>query len=246
MILQVIPAIDLMNGQCVRLKQGLKNSKKIYSNDPIAMAQQWQKAGASLLHVVNLDGAFGQADENVRAITDILHHVTIPIELGGGIRSLEDAAKWLALGIARVIFGTIAVTHPSVIRQAIVQFGTDPVIVGVDAKEDKIAIKGWEEQSEKLLLPFVHELEVLGLQQIIYTDVARDGEANGPNLKKLEHLCRNSRLQIIASGGFSKTEHFSQLASLGLDNIKGAILGTALYEGNLDLSTLIESFERVK
>lgn len=242
--MQIIPAIDLIKGNCVRLKQGVQGTQKIYSSDPAAQALTWQNSGASLLHVVNLDGAFGQAEANAHAITAILRHTAIPIELGGGIRSVQDAERWLNLGVARVIFGTVAVTHPKVIKEAVQAFGAERVVVGVDAKDDTVAIKGWVEQSQKTLLPFVHDLEQLGVSRIIYTDVSCDGESHGPNLGKLDILADVCSLNIVASGGFSKLEHFDQLCQLGRSQIEAAIVGTALYEGELDLSVLIERYER--
>ncbi len=242
--MQVIPAIDLMKGNCVRLKRGVQSTQKIYSSDPVAQACIWQNKGASLLHLVNLDGAFGEAEANAAAIAEIVKHLCIPVELGGGIRSLQDAEKWLTLGVRRVIMGTVAITNPQIIKQSIKQFGAEKVVVGVDAKDDKIAIKGWVEQSQQSLLPFVQALEQSGVRRIIYTDVDRDGEDRGPNLLKLDALADATSMHLIASGGFSKMEHFEKLQKLGKAQIEAAIVGTALYEENLDLSTLIDRYER--
>jgi len=240
--MQIIPAIDLMNGCCVRLKQGVQDSKKEYL-PPADAAKRWQAAGASLLHVVNLDGAFGQANANRQIIVDLITNQSLAIQLGGGIRSLATAADWLDLGVSRVILGTLAALQVDAVGEAVRRFGADRVVVGVDAREDRIAIRGWLESSEKELLPFVRELESHGLRRIIYTDVARDGEHAGPNLAKLDQLCANTALQVIASGGFSKSEHFQSVVDLQHANLEGVILGTALYEGALDLAALIEQFQ---
>jgi phosphoribosylformimino-5-aminoimidazole carboxamide ribotide isomerase len=240
----VIPAIDLIHGECVRLKQGARSSKKVYHSNPPDVAREWEQAGASWIHVVNLDGAFGQANANVRAISSIVEQTKCNIELGGGVRSLQDVEKWLGIGIRRVILGTVAVLHPDIVTQALHTFGPESVIVGVDAKNEKIAIKGWEEESARELLPFIAELENMGVQRIIYTDISRDGEQEGPNLERLSAIAAAGRMQVIASGGFSKWSHFESLQQLPAANIEGAIVGTALYENELALRDLINTFER--
>jgi phosphoribosylformimino-5-aminoimidazole carboxamide ribotide isomerase len=240
----IIPAIDLINGECVRLKQGARSSKKVYHSNPPQVARNWEQSGASWIHVVNLDGAFGQANANVRAISNLVEQTQCHVELGGGVRSLQDIEKWLGLGVRRVILGTLAVTQPEIVSQALQSFGVESVVVGVDAKRDKIAIKGWEEESARELLPFIVELEQMGVARIIYTDISRDGEGEGPNLDKLSEVAAAVRMQVIASGGFSKWNHFQNLQQLGAANIEGAIVGTALYENELTLSDLIDTFER--
>ncbi len=242
--MRILPAIDMMGGRCVRLKQGLAASKKEYESQPLRAALRWQTAGASWLHIVNLDGAFGQADANAHALAILLAGVNIPVQLGGGIRSLEDAARWLDMGVSRVILGTLAVDDPAGVEQAVKRFGADRVAVGADVKENRVAIKGWVEQSEKQLLPFVTEMESLGVRHIIYTDISRDGEEAGPNLAGFAALGAQVNLDLIASGGFSKLEHFEQLEKLNCANLEGVIVGTALYEGQLDLTELISRFER--
>jgi phosphoribosylformimino-5-aminoimidazole carboxamide ribotide isomerase len=240
----VIPAIDLINGECVRLKQGARSSKKVYHDNPPEVARNWERAGASWIHVVNLDGAFGQADANVRAISGIVETTACNIELGGGVRSLQDIEKWLGIGVRRVILGTVAVLQPEMVTQALSSFGAESIVVGVDAKKEKIAIKGWEEESASELLPFISELERMGVKRIIYTDISRDGEGEGPNLERLADVAAAVRMQVIASGGFSKWSHFEALQQRSAANIEGAIVGTALYENELTLSDLIDTFER--
>ena len=236
----ILPAIDLLNGAAVRLKQGAEKTAKVYSADPAEPARRWQDAGARIIHVVNLDGAFGRSDRNRRAVEDILRAVTIPIELGGGIRSLDDAAGWLNDGVARVIFGTVAVTEPQIIAAAVARFGAERVVVGIDARQNKVAVQGWEQQTETDATELALAMKKLDVERIIYTDVSRDGELIGPNISSTDSLARASGLKVIASGGFSTMTHFEQLAALGNPLIEGAVVGTALYEGALDLATLIE------
>ena len=234
----VLPAIDLLNGQCVRLQQGEEKSAKMYSSDPAAMALKWQEMGSQIIHLVNLDGAFGRERKNVRVIRDILSTISIPVELGGGIRTFADAKNWLDLGVARVIFGTVAVTSPEIIGKSVNEFGADKIIVGIDARQNKVAIEGWENQTEKDVFAFAEEMKHIGIERIIYTDVHRDGQLSGPNIDNTVKLANRSKLKVIASGGFSRMEDFHSLADTQCEFIEGAIVGKALYENKLDLKLL--------
>ena len=238
----IIPAIDLLNGLCVRLQQGAEKTAKVYNNDPPAIALKWQKMGSKIIHVVNLDGAFGREQKNVQVIKDILSTIDIPIELGGGIRSYGDAENWLNLGVSRVIFGTIAITSPDIIEMAVNNFGADKVIVGIDARQNKVAIEGWEKQTDKDVFKFTDEMKFLGIKRIIYTDVYRDGELIGPNLQNTIKLANYSKLQVIASGGFTRVKDFQALADEKNEFIDGAIVGKALYENKLNLQQLNRLF----
>ena len=237
-IMLIIPAIDLLDGKCVRLKQGVEGSAKIYSDRPVDMALQWQDSGAQLLHVVNLDGAFGRSAVNADVIQDIVKSVHIPVQMGGGVRSLEDMASWLELGVARVILGTVALTNKEIVWAAIAQFGADSVVVGIDSRDDKVAIRGWEQQTQTDALHFALHMKSIGVRRIIHTDVSRDGENSGPNLKSTAAMAEQTQLRIIASGGFSRLEHFQELSQLKNPFIEGAIVGTALYEKALDFAAL--------
>ncbi len=239
----ILPAIDLMNGTCVRLKEGVENTRKIYSDRPEEIALQWQSMGAKIIHVVNLDGAFGRAGENARVIENILSSVKIPIELGGGIRSLEDAQNWLLLGVARVIFGTVAVMQPKIIAEAVKEFGSDRVVVGIDARRNKVAIEGWTKQTGEDVLAFARKMKGLGVERIIYTDIQRDGRSTGPNVERTVQLARETQVKLIASGGISTVEHLRALADADEANIEGAIIGTALYEGELSLPEIVNEFQ---
>ena len=235
----ILPAIDLLNGNAVRLKQGVEGTAKIYSTHPPEMAEKWRRAGAEYIHIVNLDGAFGRSERNVQVIRDIVDQVDIPIELGGGIRTVDDAQRWIDAGVDRVIFGTIAVTHPKVIGDSIAALGADRVVIGIDARHDKVAIKGWREETDMSLLDLAHNMKAIGVKRIVYTDVQRDGELIGPNISRTGELASELEVLIIASGGFSHYDHFKDLQSLDNSWIEGVIVGTALYEGVLELPTLI-------
>ena len=234
----ILPAIDLLDGFAVRLKQGKEDTAKIYSHAPAAVARDWYDAGAEMIHVVNLDGAFGRAQKNIDVIKEIVRGVDIPVELGGGIRSVDDAEQWLGIGVRRVIFGTVALTHPDVIEESVLRFGAQRVVAGIDGRKGKVAIRGWEEQTQTSVLDLALKMKAVGVQRIIYTDVARDGELVGPNFDSTDKLARDADMEVIASGGFSTPAHFEKLQSLGNPRISGAIVGTAIYEGKIDLREL--------
>lgn len=239
----ILPAIDLINGNCVRLKEGAESTRKIYSDQPHIVAKQWQDEGARMIHVVNLDGAFGRAGQNVRVIEKILSSVSIPVELGGGIRTLEDAGNWLSLGVARVIFGTVAVTQPKIVADAVQKYGAEKVVVGIDARQDKVAIEGWEKQTGEEVLSFARKMQGLGVERFIYTDIQRDGRSTGPNVERTAQLARETQVKVIASGGISSVAHLQSLMDTNERNIEGAIIGTALYEGELSLADVVEQFQ---
>ncbi len=239
----IIPAIDLLNGAVVRLKQGAEKTAKIYSTKPAEVAARWRDAGAKLLHVVDLDGAFGRPQANLKALEAVLQVEGISVELGGGIRSLEDARSRLDLGVDRVIFGTVAVKRPEIVEEAVRRFGPERVVVGIDGRQNRAAVQGWEEETSADVFALASAMKRLGVPRLIYTDVSRDGLLQGPNLEATDALARSVELKIIASGGFSATEHFEALAGLRNPYIEGAIVGTALYEGLLDAAELIARFQ---
>ncbi|MBN1481660.1 1-(5-phosphoribosyl)-5-[(5-phosphoribosylamino)methylideneamino]imidazole-4-carboxamide isomerase [candidate division KSB1 bacterium] len=241
----VLPAIDLLDGQAVRLKQGAEKTKKVYSDNPIEMGVKWHALGAEMIHVVNLDGAFGRAHKNVGILQQIVDLIDIPIELGGGIRTIEDVRRWLDIGVARVIIGTAALENPDVVKESILTFGADKIVIGIDGRDNKVVIRGWEEQTDISLLALALKMKEYGVKRIIYTDVHRDGEQCGPNLKNTDFIAKESDLLVIASGGFSSIDHFEQLRALNNPRIEGAIIGTALYEGTLDLGELNRRFSSV-
>lgn len=239
----ILPAIDLLDGCAVRLKKGAESTKKIYSDNPSEIARQWQASGAQYLHVVNLDGAFGRTGRNGETVAAIVEAVDIPVQLGGGIRSLEDARSWLDVGVARVIFGTVAAESPEIIGRAVNEFGAEKVVVGIDARNNNVAINGWGRETGLTILELAQQMKNLGVVRIVYTDIERDGLLGGPNVRNTAQLARDTGLHVIASGGVSKMEHLEALSRESDSGIEGAIIGTALYENQLSLKTVIEKYQ---
>ena len=233
--MQILPAIDLKNGKCVRLLQGKKDRETIYSDDPARMALRWQNEGASYLHLVDLDGAFEGTSRNVEAIRSIVEATDIPAELGGGIRDMGAITRLLSLGLDRVILGTAAITEPELVRKAIERFGPQKIVVGIDASKGQVAVKGWEEISEVPALELTLKMKGLGVERIIYTDISKDGMMVGPNIAATKQLAQKSGLKVIASGGISTLEDVQQVAALEPFGIDGMIIGKALYEGAINL-----------
>jgi phosphoribosylformimino-5-aminoimidazole carboxamide ribotide isomerase len=240
MNIQIIPAIDLMEGQCVRLTQGKRESRIIYSNDPIGMAKTWERMGAQRLHIVDLDGAFAGKPRNMKTIAGICKSVSMEIEVGGGIRTPEDILQYLDMEIDYVILGTRAFKDRRWLKEQIRLFG-DRIIVGLDAKGGMVASQGWTVTETIPATDFAHELETIGVRSIIYTDIARDGMLTGPNIPSLSLLAETIEIDIIASGGIHKIEDIRQIIGLRKDNIIGIITGKALYEKTLDLKEAIEA-----
>lgn len=235
--MEVIPAIDLKEGRCVRLFQGDFDKETVFSTDPAAVARRWQDAGAPRIHVVDLDGAASGQPRNAEAVAQILQSVDIPIQLGGGVRNMETLNNWLVRGVRRVVLGTAAVEDPDFLVQACARFG-DAVIAGVDARDGKVAASGWTRTTEVDAISFIERLGELGVRRIVYTDIATDGMLKGPNLQSVRQITSHTPLPIIASGGVSTIQDLLSLNSLG---VEGAIVGRALYTGDLDLREAIKS-----
>jgi phosphoribosylformimino-5-aminoimidazole carboxamide ribotide isomerase len=230
----VIPAIDLKNGQCVRLEQGLMEKDTVYSDNPAAMARHWQDEGGELLHLVDLDGAFAGVPKNREAIQTIVAAVDIPTELGGGIRDLETIEAYLNLGIDRVILGTVAKENPALVGEACRRF-PGRIVVGIDAKGGLVAVRGWAEVTEKKAIDLAREMEAFGVAAIIYTDIARDGMMQGPNLEATAALAESISIPVIASGGVSCLEDIRNLLQIEASGVAGVITGKAIYTGSLNL-----------
>lgn len=228
----VIPAIDLKDGQCVRLYQGQKDEVTVYSQDPVAVAKAWEEAGAQLLHLVDLDGAFCGSPKNSAVIEKILAEVKIPVQLGGGIRNLETIERLLEQGVSRVILGTSAMVNPELVQQACALYG-ERIVLGLDAKDGRVAIKGWEEQTTKTFLELAQEMKELGIRRVIFTDTKRDGTLQGPNLENTKELAEKTGLKVIASGGISSLEDLVNIKHLEPYGVEGAIVGKALYAGRI-------------
>jgi phosphoribosylformimino-5-aminoimidazole carboxamide ribotide isomerase len=230
----VIPAIDLKGGQCVRLEQGLMEKDTVYSDDPAAMARHWQDEGGELLHLVDLDGAFAGVPKNRAAIQAIVAAVEIPTELGGGIRDLETIEAYLELGIDRVILGTVAKENPALVAEACRRF-PGRIVVGIDAKDGQVAVRGWAEVTNKLAVDLAREMEGFGVAAIIYTDISRDGMMQGPNLEATKKLAESIQIPVIASGGLSSLEDIRRLMAIESSGVTGVITGKAIYSGAINL-----------
>ncbi len=231
----VIPAIDLKDGRCVRLRQGRLQDETVYSQEPAEVARRWEDEGAQLLHVVDLNGAVEGTPRNRTAIEAILKAVTVPIQVGGGIRTLETMEAYLASGIERVVLGTAVVRDRALLEEACRRF-PGRVIVGVDAKGGKVAVEGWTDVADHDATDFAGHLSGLAIYAVIYTDIARDGMLEGPNMDGLRRMTAVCPVPLIASGGITRTDDLRSLRALG-PKVIGAIVGKALYEGMLDLRT---------
>ena len=238
----IFPAIDLRGGKCVRLIQGDFDKETVYSDDPQATALRWQEAGAKFIHVVDLDGARAGSPQNLPAIKNILDAVKIPIEVGGGIRTLDDMEKLLSLGVNRVILGSVAVENPALVREAVEKFG-DKIVVGIDARGGFVAVHGWGTSSNVTVGKLAKEIVAAGVKTIIYTDIAKDGMLSGVNADAFANLAKFSGAQIVASGGVKSIEDIRALKAREVDGVVGVIVGKAIYTGSLDLKSAIEIAE---
>ncbi|MBT3213905.1 MAG: 1-(5-phosphoribosyl)-5-[(5-phosphoribosylamino)methylideneamino]imidazole-4-carboxamide isomerase [Deltaproteobacteria bacterium] len=236
----LIPAIDLKNGRCVRLLQGEAAAETVYSNDPAAMARSFEDAGAKRLHLVDLDGAFQGKGANLASIRAILKNISIPVQLGGGLRNAENIEQMFELGVSSVIVGTMAVKNPDVLEEVIQRFSGEQVILGIDARDRKVSIEGWQEGTEIDDVEFALRWKKLGIQRIVFTDIARDGMLTGPNLEALGDFARRTGLKIVASGGVSSMEDLELLKTLEEDGVDQVISGKAIYEGKLDLKEIFK------
>jgi phosphoribosylformimino-5-aminoimidazole carboxamide ribotide isomerase len=239
---KIIPAVDIKEGRCVRLTQGKEDQETVYSDDPKAMAQHWDELGAQLIHVVDLDGAFQGLPKNAEIIKDIIYSSTVDIQVGGGIRSIEAIASYVNAGAYRVILGTIAQKDPAFVAEACKQF-PGKIMVGIDARDGKVAVKGWTEVSEQTAADLAQTMEPLGVAGFIFTDISRDGMLQGPNLDSIREFARATSLPVIASGGISGIQDVVSLLSLQSDGVEGMITGKALYDKRLDFK---EALQRVR
>ena len=238
--MQLYPAIDMKNGQCVRLRQGAFKDITIYSDAPEKVAAHWQEKGASFLHLVDLDGALAGYSVNEEVIRRIADTVSIPIEIGGGIRSKEAVERMLDLWVRRVIIGTKAAEHPEFLRDMVRTFGEEAIVAGVDAKDGMVAVEGWEKVSSLTASDLCLTMKEYGVRHIVYTDISRDGMLSGPNVEATRKLTEETGLDIIASGGVSCMEDLKCLHEAG---IRGAIIGKALYENRIDLAEAVRLYE---
>ncbi len=247
--LTLFPAIDLRQGRCVRLRQGNPDAETVYGDDPAAMARHWVEQGATWLHVVNLDGAFGHipatdvAGErlpiNLQRLAAIRQAVPVPIQFGGGLRTLDGIALALELGATRVVLGTVAVQQPSLVHEAIARFGAERIVIGIDARDGMVATHGWQQISDTSALALAQAMQQAGVQRIVYTDISRDGTLQGVNVAATAELARRSGLRVIASGGVRSLADISALLAQAGAGIEGVIIGQALYQGTLHLPSAL-------
>ncbi|XHU95260.1 MAG: 1-(5-phosphoribosyl)-5-[(5-phosphoribosylamino)methylideneamino]imidazole-4-carboxamide isomerase [cyanobacterium endosymbiont of Rhopalodia gibba] len=238
--MDIIPAIDLLDGHCVRLYQGDYQKPQVYGENPVEIARQWADLGATCLHIVDLDGAKQGNPVNLTTIEAIVKSIAIPVQVGGGLRNSSSIAQLLNLGVERAIVGTIAVEDPALVRELCQEF-PGKIAVGIDARNGKVATRGWLETSEILATNLAQQIVQLGVAAIIYTDIHRDGTLSGPNYKALRELASHVEIPVIASGGVSSLTDLLGLLSLEAIGVTGVIIGKALYTGNLNLVEALQA-----
>ncbi len=235
----IIPAVDIKNGKCVRLLQGRINDDTVYSDDPAAMADKWERLGAQIIHVIDLDGAFSKRPQNMAIISEIAQSVQVPIQLGGGIRNEKTVAAYLEMGIRRLIIGTEAIKSPEFVKR-ICKTYPDQIIVGIDARNGKVAIDGWTQTTHVEAVDLARAFEDCGVAAINFTDIQRDGMQTGPNLEATRQLAEAVSIPVIASGGVSSIQDIKDLLALEEFGVIGVIVGKALYSGELDLKMALK------
>jgi len=234
--MEVIPAVDIKGGKCVRLYQGDYNQETVFSEDPVAVALNWQVQGAGRLHVVDLDGAASGEPRNIAVVEAIVKQVGLPVQLGGGIRDEAAVAKLLAIGINRVILGTVAVEKPKLVERLCQKYG-EAIVVGIDARDGRVATHGWKKGTEVAALTLGQSIAAAGVRRLIYTDIKRDGTLTEPGFEAIAEMVKGVKLPVIAAGGISALSHLRKLKELG---VEGAIVGKALYTGDINLREALE------
>ncbi|MCP4020281.1 MAG: 1-(5-phosphoribosyl)-5-[(5-phosphoribosylamino)methylideneamino]imidazole-4-carboxamide isomerase [Desulfobacteraceae bacterium] len=235
----VIPAVDIKQGRCVRLLQGRMEDETRYADDPLKMAQRWEKEGAKLIHVIDLDGAFAKEVKNLESVKNILAGINVPIQLGGGIRDAQTISMYIEMGVSKVIIGSEALYNPALVKDACKQF-PGKIVVGIDARDGMVAVEGWSKTSKTTVLELAKEFEACGVAAINFTDIHRDGMQTGPNIEETALLAEAVSIPIVASGGVSSIEDIKNLLKIEGKGVTGVITGKALYEGSLDLREAIK------
>ena len=236
--MEVIPALDLKSGRCVRLYQGDFAQETVFSSNPLEVAQRWQAEGAGRLHIVDLDGAATGEQTNHDVIRSLVSNLHIPVQVGGGVRSRESADSLLGLGVSRVVLGTAAIEDPALVEELCRIHGGEQVVVAVDSRDGYVATRGWMEGSSVLSVDLVQSMGALGVPRFLCTDISRDGTLTHPNFESLRQLVQATSMAILASGGISSEEDIQELSGIG---VEGAILGRALYTGDILLEAAIEA-----
>ena len=237
--MEIIPAIDLRNGKCVRLYQGDYGKETVFSNKPVEIALRWQSEGARRIHIVDLDGAARGEPGNLETIEDMIAAIDIPVQFGGGIRSIETIEQLFAAGVERAILGTVAVEKPDLVKEACQRFG-DRIIISIDARDRWVATRGWLQKSTVTASELANRMADLGVKRFIYTDISRDGTLTSPNFEAIAELLSQVNVPVIAAGGISSVYHMTRLAELG---VEGAIVGKAIYTGDVKLG---EAFKAIR
>ncbi|MFA7250308.1 MAG: 1-(5-phosphoribosyl)-5-[(5-phosphoribosylamino)methylideneamino]imidazole-4-carboxamide isomerase [Dehalococcoidia bacterium] len=237
--MEVIPAVDIRGGRCVRLAQGDYARETVFGEDPIAMARRWVSMGARRVHVVDLDGARDGQQANAAIVRGIAAAVEVPVQTGGGIRSMATIHATLGAGVDRVVIGTAAVKDPELLREAIA-FAGDRLIVSVDARDGRVALQGWTEATDLDAVAFIEELRDCGVRRVVYTDIARDGVTDGPNFAMYERVTRAIDIAVIAAGGVGSVQDVHRLGECG---VEAAIIGRALYTGDIDLAEALAAVQ---
>jgi phosphoribosylformimino-5-aminoimidazole carboxamide ribotide isomerase len=239
MCLLIIPAIDLRDGRCVRLTQGRKDDATVYDGDPIEIALSYEASGAQMIHIVDLDGAFSDPNSrNRQVLRRIVSRIRIPLQFGGGLRSLEDVAQVIEMGVSRVVLGTMAVESPDVLAKLVAMFGSR-VCVGIDARNNQVMTRGWEKRELITAVELAQRVAAFGVERVVYTDVARDGMLAGVNLDQTCAIARESGLKVTASGGVSSLADISRLGGVSESGVDSVIVGKALYESRFSLEDAI-------
>ncbi len=234
----IIPAVDIKDGRCVRLLQGRMDAETVFSDDPAAMAEKWAAAGAELIHVVDLNGAVNKAPANLDSIRRIIDGAKADIQVGGGVRNIETAARLFEMGVARVVIGTEAIGNPEMVRSACREF-PGRIVVGIDARNGRVAIDGWTTTTEVMAVDLARRFEDSGVAAINFTDIHRDGMRSGPNIEQTRNLAEAVSIPVVASGGVSCLDDIRNLLPLAESGVVGVITGRALYTGDLDLAEAI-------
>ena len=237
--MRIYPAIDMIDGACVRLVQGDYSQKTKFADDPCEIAMRWQNEGGEFIHIVDLDGARNGEMSNFDLIVRIADKLNIPIEVGGGVRNMDCVEKYLDNGVNRVIIGTSALSNPDFVKEAVSKYG-ERIVVGIDAKDGMVAVNGWEEVSTTSAIDLAKQMEKIGVKTIIYTDIATDGMLKGPNVQAMKEMTEAVSIDVVASGGVSSAEDIARLKDTG---VEGAIVGKALYTDALCLKDAINTAE---
>lgn len=235
----IIPAVDIKGGKCVRLEQGLMNKETIFSDHPEEMALLWERKGAERLHLVDLDGAVRGKPLNKRAIKNVIDAVSIPVELGGGIRDLDTIEEYINLGIDQIIIGTVAYKNPDLVEEACKRY-SGKIIVAIDSKDNYVSVEGWTEPTSIIAIDLAKRFEDIGIAALIYTDIKRDGMRRGPNIDGIREFAREINVGVIAAGGISSIKDIEDLLPLEEDGVSGIITGRALYDGSLKLEEAMD------